>query len=84
MQQNACYTRENVVPIQALNRTKVQGMATMNNEEITEIVGSNPTATTILFLSGMGAAAFACSLPPRFLKASPLWAEISSVLHRHE
>jgi hypothetical protein len=47
MQQNACHTREKVVSIQAVNRTKVQGQATMNNEENTQLVGSNPTATTI-------------------------------------
>jgi hypothetical protein len=48
VQQNACNTSENVVSIQALNRTEVQGKAIMNNEENMQFVGSNPTATTIL------------------------------------
>src|ERR1700677_4340490 len=47
MQQNACHTSENIVSIQAVNRTKVQGKATMNNEESSQFVGSNPTAKTI-------------------------------------
>ncbi len=47
VQQNACYARQKVVSIQAVNRTKVQGKATMNNEKTIQSVGSNPTATTI-------------------------------------
>jgi hypothetical protein len=47
MQQNACYTRENVVSIQALNRTEVQREATMNNDENMQLHGSNPCRTAI-------------------------------------